>query len=215
MESCFITNTCAIIDTKVYINDQCDFEGEQTCEFIPFIKSAYKYYNIGFPKFYKMDNLAKLAFMSSELLLRGMDIQDRYKPLELGIVLVNSSSTLDTDDRYFKTIIDKSNYFPSPAVFVYTLPNIMVGEISIRNKIMGENITFVAEKYDPPYLYDYVNILLSENRIRSCICGWVEFDREGSDYESFLYLIEREDFTGRNIKFTPSFLEENYRDLKV
>ena len=91
----------------------------------------------------------------------------------------------------------------------------MVGEISIRNKIMGENITFVAENYDPQYLYDYVNILLSENRIRSCICGWVEFDREGSDYESFLYLIEREDFTGRNIKFTPSFLEENYRDLKV
>jgi hypothetical protein len=162
-----------------------------------------------------MDNLSKLAFMSSELLLKDMEVSTRYKPLEMGIVLVNSSSTLDTDDRYFKTITDKSNYFPSPAVFVYTLPNIMVGEISIRNKIMGENITFVAEKYDPQYLFDCVNILLDEDRIRSCICGWVEFNREGSAYESFLYLVEREDFTGQNVPFSPSVLEKNYRDLKV
>lgn len=145
MDNYFISKTCSIAGNKVRINDQCDFDGEQAIDFVQFIKSVYKHYKISFPKFYKMDNLSKLAFITSELLLMGIDIKERFEPIDLGIVLINSSSTLDTDDRYFKTITDKSNYFPSPAVFVYTLPNIMVGEISIRNKIMGENITFVAE----------------------------------------------------------------------
>jgi hypothetical protein len=145
----------------------------------------------------------------------GADIKGRYLSDEIGILLINSSSTLDTDDRYNKTIADKSNYFPSPAVFVYTLPNIMVGEISIRNKIMGENITFVAEKYNPQNLHDFVEMLFLNERIKGCICGWVEFDRDGQNYESLMYFVEKEDFNDRNIKFAPSYLEKNYRDLKV
>ena len=215
MNNYFISKSCSIAGNKVRINDQCGFDGEQSIDFGQFIKTVYKHYSIGFPKFYKMDNLSKLAFMTSELLLKGIDLEERFEPVDLGIVLINSSSTLDTDDRYFETITDKSNYFPSPAVFVYTLPNIMVGEISIRNKIMGENITFVAEKYDPQSLSDYVNLLFLKDRLKGCICGWVEFDRFGKMYESFMYFVEKNDFSGRNIKFTPSCLEKNYRDLKV
>ena len=214
MDNYFISKSCSIVGNKVWINDHCDYHGEQSIDFVQFIKSVYKQYKIGFPKFYKMDNLSKLAFITSELLLKGIDMKERFEPSDLGIVLVNSSSTLDTDDRYFETITDKSNYFPSPAVFVYTLPNIMVGEISIRNKIMGENITFVAEKYNPQYLSEYVDLLFLENRLKGCICGWVEFDRLGKMYESFMYFVEKKDFSGRNIKFTPSCLEKNYRDLK-
>lgn len=199
----------------MFIDDRCDFIGDHNIDFKQFIKSVYKHYGIGFPKFYKMDGLSKLAFMTSELLLMGRDIKLRYKPEEIGIVLINSSSTLDTDDRFNDTITDKSNYFPSPAVFVYTLPNIMVGEISIRNKIMGENITFIAEKYNPQFLSEYVNILMISGKMQGCICGWVEFERTGSFYESFMYLVEKKDFSNRNIKLEASFLENNYRDLKV
>jgi hypothetical protein len=91
----------------------------------------------------------------------------------------------------------------------------MVGEISIRNKIMGENITFVAEKYDPQFLYEYVNLLMISGKMKGCICGWVEYERTGSWYESFMYLVEHNDITDRNIKFEASFLEKDYHDLKV
>jgi len=214
MVGCYISRSCSIIGTNVFVDGCIDFNQDQFVDFNTFIKSVYKHYGIGFLKFYKMDSLSKLAFLTSEILLMGRSLQQKYRPEDTGIVLINSSSTLETDTRYFHTIEDKSNYFPSPAVFVYTLPNIMVGEIAIRNKIMGENITFVAEKYDPQFLYEYVNLLMS-GKIKSCICGWVEFERTGSLYESFIYLVEKDDITNRNIKFEASFLEKNYHDLKV
>ena len=213
MNGYYINRSCSIIGTKVFVNGQVDYNQEQVDDFNPFIKSVYKHYGIGFLKFYKMDSLSKLAFLTSEILLMGRNLQQQYHPEDIGIVLINSSSTLETDNRYYNTIIDKSNYFPSPAVFVYTLPNIMVGEIAIRNKIMGENITFVAEKYDPHFLYDYVTLLM-DGKIAACICGWVEFERTGSFYESFIYLVEKDDITRRNIKFEASFLEKDYQFLK-
>ncbi len=213
INDCYISRSCSIIGTNVYINGQVDFNEDRVDDFTSFIKSVYKHYGVGFLKFYKMDGLAKLAFMTSEILLMGRNLQQNHRPEDIGIVLINSSSTLETDNRYYHTIIDKSNYFPSPAVFVYTLPNIMVGEIAIRNKIMGENITFVAEKYDPYFLYDYVRLLM-KGKITCCICGWVEFERTGSFYESFIYLVEKDDITNRNIKFEASNLEKEYQVLK-
>lgn len=210
----YITRSCSIIGTKVLVDGQIEFMQNQDNGFNSFVKSVYKHYEVGFLKFYKMDSLSKLAFLTSEILLMESGLKERYQPEDTGIVLINSSSTLETDNRYYNTIKDKANYFPSPAVFVYTLPNIMVGEIAIRNKIMGENTTFVAEKYDPQFLYEYVSLLMV-GRVKSCICGWVEFEQTGSFYESFIYLVEKEDITNRNIKFEASYLVRNYHDLKA
>jgi hypothetical protein len=55
------------------------------------------------------------------------------------LVFANRSSSLDTDFKYQESINSQENYFPSPAVFVYTLPNICVGEISIKHKMQTEN----------------------------------------------------------------------------
>jgi len=215
MDSCFITKSCSIFGKEVLVDGCSVYSVDHATGFGEFIKAVYKHFGIGFPKFYKMDGLSKLAFITSELLLNGIDIKHRFKPEEIGIILVNSSSTLETDERHYRTIEDKSNYFPSPALFVYTLPNIMVGEIAIRNKIMGENITFVAEKYDPELLVEYVNLLMAIEKTKACICGWVEYDRTGLSYESYMYLVEKKDFTNRNVKFEASFLEKQYRDLKA
>ena len=40
--------------------------------------------------------------------------------------------------RFQETIQHADSYYPSPALFVYTLPNIVTGEIAIRNKYYGE-----------------------------------------------------------------------------
>jgi len=156
-----------------------------------FLKSAYRNLNSAYPKFFKMDNLSKLGFLAVEYLLKEIHLSEKYLPEDIGIILQNSSSSLETDEKHQESISDRQNYFPSPSVFVYTLPNIMVGEISIRHKIKGENVVLIAEKPDPRQIFLYVDELFTSNRVKCCITGWIEayHDRQ----EAVLMLVEKDE----------------------
>ena len=168
-----------------------------------FASEIYKSLGLTYSKFFKMDNLSKLAFLSAEILFKGEELKDREKT---GIFIANSSSSLDTDRKYAATMSDSGNYFPSPSLFVYTLPNIMMGELSIRHKITGENAFFIFQEFEFAFVCDYVNLLFELNKIRSCMVGWV--DVNGLDYESFLFhislspanSIQEKFFTSENLK---------------
>jgi len=69
-----------------------------------------------------MDNLSKLGFLTAELIFKSRNIPDHIKGREFGVIIANSSSSLDTDIHYQDTISDSTSYYPSPSVFVYTLP---------------------------------------------------------------------------------------------
>ena len=103
--------------------------------------------------------------------------------------MANASSSLVTDLNFQQTITDARNYFPSPSLFVYTLPNIAIGEICIRHKIYGENVFLISKKFDADILYFYVNELFEKTDTLNCITGWVESN--DSTYEAFLLLVER------------------------
>jgi hypothetical protein len=156
-----------------------------------FLKSAYRNLNSAYPKFFKMDNLSKLGFLAVEYLLKEIHLSEKYLPEDISIILQNSSSSLETDEKHQESISDRQNYFPSPSVFVYTLPNIMVGEISIRHKIKGENVVLIAEKPDPRQIFLYVDELFTSNRVKCCITGWIEayHDRQ----EAVLMLVEKDE----------------------
>ena len=85
------------------------------------ISGLYREFIGDYPKFFKMDSLCKLGFIGAELLLKGMDAQDKENA---AIVMFNRNGSLVTDRNYQKTITE-DNYFPSPALFVYTLSNIV------------------------------------------------------------------------------------------
>lgn len=129
-----------------------------------------------------MDNLSKLGFLASEVLLVNADINN-YERSNVSIALSNSNSSLDTDIKYFDTVKD----FASPALFVYTLPNIVLGEIAIRNKLKGENAFFISEKFNAELLCNYVNILFDAGKTDLCICGWVDVLEE--NYKAVLFLV--------------------------
>jgi hypothetical protein len=183
-----ITGYSTIRHNQVIVNGEIIFFQENFITFADFIKSAFKKQEINYSKFFKMDSLSKLGFLSAELLLKGKGIE-RYAKNRTGVVICNSGSSLETDMGYFDTIKDRNNYFPSPSVFVYTLPNIMIGEICIRNQFNGENSFFVQEKFDTEFLENYVNELFENNRIDACITGWVELLKDR--YESLVLLVER------------------------
>ena len=168
-----ITHYCVIKLPEIKVNGSVIFNlsaaGPQE-----FLKSAYRNLNIGYPKFFKMDSLCKLAFLSAEVLLKDHEITRRYDAHQIGIILQNSSSSLEVDEKHQESISDRQNYFPSPAVFVYTLPNIMIGEIAIRHKIKGENAVLISELPDARQLFEYVNENFLRNRVKCCITGRVE-----------------------------------------
>ena len=183
-----------------------------------FLKSAYRSLNIQYPKFFKMDNLCKLAFLSAEILLKDADLLTKYPSEEIGLILLNSSSSLETDEKHQESISDRGNYFPSPSVFVYTLPNIMTGEIAIRHKIKGENGVFISEKPDPKLIFNLVDELFAKNRVSCCITGWVEAYYER--LSSYLMLVENEEKAKtvsqpqEFIIFDPSNLERLFKEDK-
>ncbi len=149
-----------------------------------FLISLYRYLDINYARFYKMDNLSRLGWLASEVLLKDSFNNEDYQPEDIALVLSNANASLDTDLRYMNSVNDT----PSPSVFVYTLPNIVTGEICIRNGFKGENAFFISEQFDSGFIESYVNDLFDSNVVKACICGWVEL--LGDDYKAFLFLIE-------------------------
>lgn len=183
----YIHSYCTIQNNKIVLNDETVFETEPTL-FTDFSKQAYKKLEISYPKFFKMDSLSKLAFLGAEILLKS-EI-DTEAENNIALVFANKSSSLDTDVKYQETISDEENYFPSPAVFVYTLANICLGEISIRHQLKTENSFFIFEEFNPEFIVNYANILLNTKKADKVLCGWVEYFNE--EYKAFLYLVAKE-----------------------
>ena len=135
-----------------------------------------------------MDNLSKLAFLTAELLLKSEISEEQEN--NIALVFANKSSSLDTDVKYQDSIVDSENYFPSPAVFVYTLPNICIGEISIKHQLKSENTFFIFDSFDSEFMTNYSNLLLNTNKAEKVLCGWVEYYNE--EYKAFLYIVDKE-----------------------
>lgn len=194
----YIKAACSIKEGSVFLNQTMVFKDTDS-SFAEFSKAAYKNLEMKYPKFFKMDNLSKLALLTADYLLKEEGFTPE-SPANIALVLANRASSLDTDRKHQDSIQDKNNYYPSPAVFVYTLPNICLGEISIKYKLYTENSFFIFDNFQPQKLLSYSNALLDSNKAEYALCGWVDFD--GEAYESFLYLVSKEgtlEHTEKNI----------------
>lgn len=178
---CHIKNQTVSVNGKSIFNDECE-------DFSAFIKNAYKFLKTEYPKFFKMDNLSKLAFLAADVLLKNENLNEEEN--NIALIFSNKASSLDTDRKHQAAIENDAEYFPSPAVFVYTLPNICLGEISIKHKLYSENSFFIFDRFNAEHLQLYANSLLQSEKAEKVLCGWIEFDE--NNYEAFLYLIEKE-----------------------
>ena len=181
----YIKSYCSVQNNTIILNNETFIKSEPS-SFSDFSKEVYKKTEINYPKFFKMDNLSKLAFLGAELLLKN-EISGTEEN-NIALVFANKSSSLDTDVKFQNSISDKANYFPSPAVFVYTLPNICLGEISIKHQLKSENTFFIFDRFNSEFMTNYCNILLHTKKAEKVLCGWVEYYNE--EYKAFLYLVE-------------------------
>ena len=94
------------------------------------------------------------------------------------------------DKDYEHTIERADNYFPSPAVFVYTLPNIVTGELAIRNRYFGETSCYVLAEENEALMMSVAEETLLDPMTTSMLCGWLDCE-DKEHFNAKLYLMER------------------------
>lgn len=120
-------------------------------------------------KFFKMSNLCKMGYLAAEYMMGGAVEQ----PYSTAIVLSNRSASLDADLLHWR-IQKVDNQPASPAAFVYTLANIVMGEIAIRHQIKGETTFFIADTPADDVATNYAHLLLNQGKYQYVLTGWCE-----------------------------------------
>ena len=151
-----------------------------------------------YPKFFKMDTLCKLGFVASELLLQAEGAERFVSREDRAVVFFNRSASLEADTAYQATIQDPANFFPSPAAFVYTLPNIVTGEIAIRNKYYGETSFIVLEHRDPQVMAQQLQNAFFDSMTESILGGWLDCT-DKDHFEALLFLLKKGKFNDTRV----------------
>ena len=147
-----------------------------------------------YPKFYKMDMLSRLAFIASELLIGYEGQRSKDEGLlsiskDRAVVLFNNSSSIIADRQYVKSI-KKDDFFPSPAAFVYTLPNITTGEIALRNGYHGETSFYLLAERNEKLMQRVIKSTFIDRDIKSVIGGWIDCPSE-DEFECEINIFEK------------------------
>ena len=170
-----VISECEITDDKVVLNGKTIVTRAGQAD--SWLADIYRAIGMQYPKFFKMDNLCKAGTLAAELLLQDLELDRENVKSDWAVVLMNSASSLDDDRHYQTTIQDAGNYYHSPAVFVYTLANIVTGEIAIRHKIGGESSFYVLPAFSPELMQTIVEQCFAANpELTHIICGWADYD---------------------------------------
>lgn len=150
-------------------------------------EEVYRIMQYNYPKFFKMDLLCKWAWLGAEALLDNGNgyLYDGIDKTKIGVVLSTASGCLDVDRKYLET----TNSIASPGLFVYTLPNIMLGEICIRHGFKGEQSCMISGSFNTEETFFWVNDLLQNRGMEACLCGWVE--ATGDKHDVCLFWIRK------------------------
>ena len=187
------THTIRITPEEVILDQRKLWEGKKELgeqegkEHHSLLTTLYKQMIGNYPKFYKMDGLSRLGFVASEILLNAekgdTDVERREEEgerllEERAIIFFNHSSSIASDRNYKESINDKDNYFPSPSIFVYTLPNIVTGEIAIRNHFHGETSFFILPDKDERMMEEILQASCRDAQSKSFLTGWIDYEDE-------------------------------------
>ncbi len=179
MHSVEITPSRVTIDGR-----ECPIEGEGA----DILTWIYKNHIGSYPKFYKMDRLSQLGFVASELLLAQED--PRKGPCtDRAVVLFNHSSSVCADRAFAQTIVPGEDYYPSPSLFVGTLPNIVCGEIAIRHGYHSETSFYIMSEKDESMINKVIQSTFLDKTVHSMVTGWVDY-QDDENFEAKVMIIE-------------------------
>ena len=123
-----------------------------------------------YAKYLKMDPLCRLGYVATELIAKQQPLGT-----DCAIAVFSHAGSLLNDIRYQNTISE----FPSPALFVYTLPNIVSGEIAIRHQLRTETSCYLLPFADWDMIDKIAALTLASTGYQNILYGWLETNNEG------------------------------------
>lgn len=205
MPPLYIAASCIVRNHQLVVDGRVVLANETGLSLGDWLKAAYQQASMDYPKFYKMDALAKATLIAVEWISRSVPIASSNTPL----VFSNYSSSMVSDDRHAASIYDPDDASASPAVFVYTLPNIAMGEVSIRHQLHSENVFFIFERFTPQFLVPYVTGMLERENVQQVLAGWVEVGADGI-CDVLLYAVSRHGTVPHTIEQLNALYNKDY-----
>lgn len=156
----------------LFLKDQTLFRQAQAPVSATDPVALYHALGCNYPKFFKMDNLCKWAWLAAEALLKKPDGGWRYEGLDkerIALALATRDGCLEVDHRFLESMQE----IASPALFVYTLPNIMLGEICIRHGIKGEQLCLIQDEFQPEEMLFWLKDSCRQHGTTHALFGWL------------------------------------------
>lgn len=166
------------------------------------LANFYLQLNISYPKFFKMDISSKLGMLASCMLMSEIKKTD---PIKTGIICSTYHGCLEVD----KAFEQSRHEIPSPALFVYTLPNIALGEICIYHKIKGPQVCLIEEKLNPDLLITTALGIFERNRAEACIIG--HLDAIENEISAQLAWVSKHPYSSTSLDLNSQTLENLFR----
>lgn len=198
---------CHITDNEVYLNGTLAYTDSLAGE--AFLKSLYKQLGLNYPKFHKMDSLSKAAIIGVELLRLDSQYLSDDQDDSLALLFANSSASTQTDVKFEASY--KEGGLPSPALFVYTLPNIAIGELSIRYKWRGHGAFLIQPSFHPENFIGDASICIQDGA-KACLCGWVEIGPDDV-LDCVFFIVNKDTLYSRSDELLT--LYQNYQDERI
>ncbi len=144
------------------------------------LASLYKKHIGDYPRFYKMDMLCRLGFIAVHLLCNnratqanGTDYADNYAQ-----VFFNHSGSIAADRNFMMRMMADEDGYSSPALFVYTLPNIVTGEVAMYRHWHGETSFYILPEKNEKMMDDVLRTALRDNAVSAIVGGWIDYTDE-------------------------------------
>lgn len=134
------------------------------------LTEIYNNYMTGYQKFHRMDLMSKLVILATELLVREQESDGE----SCSLILFNGSSSIISDRIHNDSIKDVDNFYPSPSRFLFTLPNISLGEAAINYNYTGETSLYILDRRDEELMQQIVESIMQCSDIKRLITGWVD-----------------------------------------
>ena len=160
-------------------------------------KNIYKHLRFDYPKFFKMDDLSKVSLLCMELLKTSSSLKG-YDESELSMIFANKTASTFTDNKFVSSL---ENRVPSPSLFVYTLPNVCVGELTIKNAFHGSSSFYISNALSDLPLQELIQIEFNKGS-KLVLTGWVE---KSEDEDSGLFFLFDSPFTKEDLALINSF----------
>lgn len=180
----------SIADGCVKITDALQGQSEKVfgpadMPFADFIRAAHQSTGDRNLKFFKMDDICKLGYITAHFLLDGIGIGH---PENVGVMMTGHTGSLDTDNHHLDNITRNGDDMASPSVFVYTLPNTVGAEIAIKYGFKGENTFYyltedngMSESADvktvdiQEYMDGFLKLMMAKSDLEMCVVGVIDF----------------------------------------